>query len=234
MKKTKKGIRDNFLKYFGLQRSYVPKLLIANKHLLYSEAVLDIIKSKIIETEKFTFLQVGGFDGSSNDIIKPLLKKFPIRGIVAEPQDNVFSSLKANYKSFNGVSVVKLGVSDVDCTKKFYQTIGYASQVCSLNKDHLLKHKIPKQDITSKMVNFLTIKSILSMHNFDKLNLLQIDAEGHDYTILKSIDYDVIKPQIIRFETTHMSKSRLNEVLEVMSSHNYKFHPENRDITAIL
>ena len=196
--------------------------------------MLDIIKSKIIETENFTFLQVGGFDGSSNDIMKPLLKRFPIRGIIAEPQDNVFSSLKANYKNFNGVSVVKLGVSDVDCTKKFYQTIGYASQVCSLDKDHLLKHKIPKQDIASKMVKFLTIKSILSMHNFDKLNLLQIDAEGHDYTILKSIDYDLIKPQIIRFETTHMSKSGLNEVLEVMSSHNYKFHPENRDITAIL
>ena len=88
--------------------------------------------------------------------------------------------------------------------------------------------------ISLKMVKFLTIKSILSMHNFDKLNLLQIDAEGHDYTILKSIDYDLIKPQIIRFETTHMSKSGLNEVLEVMSSHNYKFHPENRDITAIL
>ena len=48
-----------------------------------------------------------------------------------------------------------------------------------------------------------------------------------DMTTHESIDYDLIKPQIIRFETTHMSKSGLNEVLEVMSSHNYKFHPKS-------
>ena len=233
MKKTKKEIRDIFFKYFGLQRSYVPELLIANRNLIYQETVLDIIKSKIIDIENFTFLQVGGFDGSSNDIIKPLLQKFTIRGVIAEPQENVFASLKSNYKEFDCVSVVNLGVSDQDCIKKFYQTSGYASQVCSLNKNHLLKHKIPKRDIITKMVNFLTIQSILKMHDYEQLNFLQIDAEGHDYAIIKSIDYSVMKPQIIRFEANHMSKSELSEVLETLSSHNYKFHPENRDITAI-
>lgn len=83
-------------------------------------------------------------------------------------------------------------------------------------------------------MKFLTIKSIVDIHKLGDLNLLQIDAEGHDFKIIKSIDFNVLKPQIIRFESDHMSNVELNEILGILASYNYKFHTESRDITAII
>ena len=98
----------------------------------------------------------------------------------------------------------------------------------------MLKHKIPLQDIIATKVKFLTINSIIDMHKLGNLNLLQIDAEGHDFRIIKSIDFDVSRPQIIRFESDHMSNVELKEILGILVFYKYKFYTESRDITAIL
>ena len=232
--KRKKEMRNIFLRYFGLQRCYIPKFLIKNSHCLYDKVVADLIVSKFFNFEDFTFLQVDGYDGLSNDIIKPLMNRISMRGVIAEPQSNVYDSLKESYNNYENISVIDSGVSDSDCVREFYQTNGYSSQVCSLNKEHLLKHKIPIRDIISTKVKFLTIKSIIDIHKLGDLNLLQVDAEGHDFRIIKSIDFDVLKPQIIRFESDHMSNVELNEILGILAFYNYKFYTESRDITAIL
>ena len=232
--KRKKEIRNIFLRYFGLQRCYIPKFLIKNNQELYDKVVADIIVSKFFDFEDFTFLQVGGYDGLSNDIIKPLMNRISMRGVIAEPQSNVYDSLKESYSDNKNISVIDSGVSDSDCIQEFYQTNGYSSQVCSLNKEHLLKHKIPLQDIIATKVKFLTINSIIDMHKLGNLNLLQIDAEGHDFRIIKSIDFDVSRPQIIRFESDHMSNVELKEILGILVFYKYKFYTESRDITAIL
>lgn len=155
-------------------------------------------------------------------------------GAIAEPQRNVYDSLKESYSNNKNISVIDSAVSDSDSVQEFYQTNGYSSQVCSLNKNHLLKHKIPLRDIIATKVKFLTIQSIIDMHKLGDLNLLKIDAEGHDFRIIKSIDFDVLKPQIIRFDSDHMSNVQLKEILEILVFYNYKFFTENRDITAIL
>ena len=47
--KRKKEIRNIFLRYFGLQRCYIPKFLIKNNQELYDKVVADIIVSKFFD-----------------------------------------------------------------------------------------------------------------------------------------------------------------------------------------
>ena len=67
-----------------------------------------------------------------------------------------------------------------------------------------------------------------------KLDFLQIDAEGHDFSIIKSINFTNNRPGIIRFEAAHITQNKLSELLSILSDYEYLFFIEGKDITAIL
>jgi hypothetical protein len=52
------------------------------------------------------------------------------------------------------------------------------------------------------------------------IDLLQIDVEGADYEVLELIDWDVIKPQCINYESFHL-KERQVLAAELLRSQNY-------------
>ena len=46
--------------------------------------------------------------------------------------------------------------------------------------------------------------TLLDRHHVKKIDLLQIDVEGYDYELLKSFNFERIKPQLIRYEHRHL------------------------------
>ena len=64
------------------------------------------------------------------------------------------------------------------------------------------------------------------------IDLLQIDAEGYDYEIIKMIKFQKIRPSIIRYEHKHLSKKDFTECLELLVNNNYGILFEDSDITA--
>jgi FkbM family methyltransferase len=233
MSVSKKYIRDNILRFFGMERSYMPTFLVKNKNLIYDRLIHDIISSRIKTSKDFNFIQVGGFDGISNDIIKPIISNYQIEGIILEPQVFAYEKLVRNYKEFPNVEILNVGVSDADCIRDFHFTKDYPSQVCSVDYDHLIKHKVPPSHISNRKVQFLTIDSLMVKFEMGNLDFLQIDAEGHDFSIIKSINFRNNRPRIIRFEAVHMTQNKLSELLSILSDYEYQFVIEGNDITAI-
>jgi len=82
-------------------------------------------------------------------------------------------------------------------------------------------------------VRCATIASLLQEHGFDSCDLLQIDAEGYDYQIVRSIDFAAVQPLIVRFEHVHMSNADCDQCVELLASHGYRFITERRDIIAL-
>ena len=74
---------------------------------------------------------------------------------------------------------------------------------------------------------------ILRLGNFDSVDLLQVDAEGYDYEILKSIDFERIAPKILRFEYRHFSEPDLDECLRMLAGFGYQFMTEKLDLIAV-
>ena len=79
-----------------------------------------------------------------------------------------------------------------------------------------------------------TVESILRQHGFDTVDLLQIDAEGYDYEIIKTIDFQQLRPSIIAFEQLHLSERDRDNCIELLASHGYRFLVERMDVIACL
>jgi hypothetical protein len=65
------------------------------------------------------------------------------------------------------------------------------------------------------------------------VDLIQIDAEGYDWPIIRSIDFSRLHPAVIRFEYRHMSSSDADTCLSLLARHGYRLIVESRDIIAV-
>ena len=73
-------------------------------------------------------------------------------------------------------------------------------------------------------VQCVTLQDLLVKHNITDLDLLQIDAEGYDYEILKSIDFQRIKPRFINFEHALLSTTQRLECRQMLERIGYIVH----------
>ena len=225
--------RDIFLRKLRLERCYKPKALVANPDWQVRSPLRYIVAAKILESEDFTFLQIGAFDGVSGDHIRELVERYHIRGILVEPQKEAFEELTKNYSGNPNLTLVNAAISDADEIRDFY-TVSGSVQVASFDKSHLLKHGIPAREIATQRVQCFSVKSILHKHGFKKVDLIQIDAEGYDYEIIKTIDLQQLRPSIIMFEQLHLSNHDRDECIATLASHGYHFLVDRMDIVACL
>ena len=68
----------------------------------------------------------------------------------------------------------------------------------------------------------------------DDFFFVQIDAEGMDYQIIRSIDFQRIKPAIIRYEHMVLHERDRDACLELLEGHGCRFLLEDSDTTAYL
>jgi hypothetical protein len=87
-------------------------------------------------------------------------------------------------------------------------------------------------------VNVICPRTIIQKYSVKKIDLLQIDVEGHDYTILKSFPFDLVKPKVIRFEYVNLYYDNTDEknVREFLQEQGYDSYMNKTtgDIISIL
>jgi hypothetical protein len=66
----------------------------------------------------------------------------------------------------------------------------------------------------------------------EHVDVIQIDAEGYDWPIIRSIDFARLRPRILRFEYRHMRPNDAAACLLYLAGHGYRFVVESRDIIA--
>ena len=65
------------------------------------------------------------------------------------------------------------------------------------------------------------LDDVITRHHFEDFDLLQIDCEGYDGEVVKSIDLKRFRPKIIQFEHGHMKRSDLAQLEQLLSAHGY-------------
>jgi FkbM family methyltransferase len=122
--------------------------------------------------------------------------------------------------------------------KEEYASLFHADHgtLASLDPEHILKHLSKRVDAAEALsvteVSSVTFSELLAKHGIERIDLLQIDAEGRDAEIIETIDFNVVKPGIIRFEHANIEGSRKNECIELLLAHSYKLVIGAYDITA--
>jgi len=227
-------LRDRVLHCFGVQRSYTPRFLVEHPELQIQSILPILVGNEIARsTDGFRFLQIGAFDGVENDPIRELVETFDIAGVIVEPQRGAFDQLTENYRGFQGISMVNAAIGSANGEREFFTVGSESIQQASFDKAHLIKHNISEDEIVSVKVRCTTVETVLKQHAFDSVDLIQIDAEGFDAAILRSINLDDITPAIIRFERAHIPEQELEQCLSRLADHSYRFIVERRDITAL-
>jgi hypothetical protein len=78
------------------------------------------------------------------------------------------------------------------------------------------------------------LQPVLDTHKVDKIDLLQIDAEGTDYHIMKQLDFRMYAPAVINFEYRNLPKSEQAAARRLLRNNGYDIYPHGKwDLTAL-
>lgn len=200
-----------------------------------------ILEKNFFRGEKFSFLLVGANDGISHDFLFEFLRERKVAGIAVEPLKDIFKKLKVNFDFFPNVQLVNKAVHPfskeviifrVDPAKKELVP-DWAEGIGSLIPDHHEKSAIPKEYIIKEKVEADSFMNIVENFNCYSLDLLQIDVEGFDFEILKMVDFNVVKPKIIKYEFCNLSEQDRKAAKTKLKEVGYFLFTEGNDMIAV-
>ena len=133
--------------------------------------------------------------------------------------------LRAAVCAADGANVTFYGISpEVDATNGHLRNgrgklQPYTSQVASLSREHLLRHKrrIPQieQYIVEERVPCYTVASVLERYGIRAADamVLTVDAEGEDAAIIESVDFGAdFAPWLVVFEYFHLMETNFTRL----------------------
>lgn len=225
--------RNILFRRIGIQRCYTPPIVTRDPALAVRSTLPFVVAHRLLANPRMTFLQIGAFDGVGDDDLHELVAAHKLRGLLVEPQPIAFARLQQAYRNQPQVTLLQAAIAERDGTRELYCQRGQASMAASFDRDHLRKHGIPDSEIIVQQVTCHTVESALRSAGLQHVDLIQIDAEGYDWPIIRSIDFARLRPQILRFEYRHMAPRDADACLTLLASHGYRFMLEARDIIAV-
>jgi len=224
--------RDVMFRRLGIQRCYTPPLVTREPGMLVRSWLPYVVAHELLNNERLTFLQIGAFDGQSDDDLRELVVRHQLRGVLLEPQPAAFAWLKETYRHQPHVTLLQAAIANREGLRDLFCRRGDPSMAASFDREHLRRHGIPDEEIVAQPVACHTVESALRAAGLQRVDLIQIDAEGYDWPIIRSIDFTTFRPAILRFEYRHMPSRDADACLELLASQGYRFLIEPKDIIA--
>jgi len=173
------------------------------------------------------FVKVGANDGLTADPCSDiLLANSNWKGLLIEPVPCCFNRLKINFGDPSRFILEQVAVGTSTGKAKFYYVDPEAAQklpdlppwydqLGSFDRKHIsrflggsLERFILELDVEVRVLS-----ELLEKHNIQEVHLLQIDTEGYDYEILKTIDLLSVAPLMILLEHKYLSGKQRREML---------------------
>jgi FkbM family methyltransferase len=162
------------------------------------------------------FVQVGA-NCDLGDPVRRLAIERGWRGLLIEPVPHIFRTLASNYASQPAFRLANIAIADCRGTVPFYylaegttSALGLPSWLdgsASMNPAHMLKHLSDKARpfLREELLPCARLDDVLADHGVERIDLLQIDAEGQDLAILKQLNLNTWRPKAIVYENMHLS-----------------------------
>ena len=177
------------------------------------------------------------------------LSKFDKQNILlVEPVPYNHNKLKERFINSNNIQICSNAIFSENKISKFYYVneksiskLGkhWASGIGSFNKHHILDHrtkrfKIEDEDIDEIEIEFITFDSLIEKFEIESIDKLQIDVEGAEYEILKSINYKKTDINSIQFESKHFDGTfkegkKLEEIKDKLISEGYNLNQIDKE-----
>tara|TARA_B100000963_G_C22471170_1_gene600197 strand:+ start:225 stop:836 length:612 start_codon:yes stop_codon:yes gene_type:complete len=189
--------------------------------------------------QDFGLVVIGAHSGL---YLKDLIKQHQDKYILlVEPVPYNYKSLVSEYKNNTKIIICKNAIIDKPKSDFFYYVkkdsilkLGkhWASQIGSFDKNHILNHRnkrfnIKDDDIEAIRVEFITFDDLIKKYSIKSIDKLQIDVEGAEYKIMRSINFQKIRINKIIFESKHFDGTftegiKLEEIKEKLKLNGYQ------------
>jgi hypothetical protein len=172
---------------------------------------LEIFLRLLPEKHKYTFVEIGAHDGISLSNSRFLDLKDDWSGICIEANPFVFEQLVKNRPTSRCLNVA---VSNFDGEATFQLNTGHTEMLSGLVSSYPRKHKKRIQKELMKYggasnlrtIPTLRLETIVANEGVGEIDILMIDVEGGEYSILKSIDFAKVKISSILVERNYSSR----------------------------
>ena len=198
-------------------------------------------------------VQVGSFDGISNDELYPFLfKNKHWRGLLIEPMFVPFQKLKENYENRENLIFVNKAIDDWIGESQIW-TIPYeekdnpelppwATGCTTLrpyrnplfgNNCTTEQFETLKKYTTVGFAHTTILPELLKEHEIEKIDVFHVDAEGADWDVIRQLNFDIYNPEIIYFEVFNITELEYGECVYVLEKFGYDLLRYRNNITAI-
>jgi len=212
--------------------------------------------------KKLNVIQIGACDGIQNDPLYRYLRNNKGNILLIESVPYYCELLKNLYKNENNIKICNAHISNDFSEKKFFYIDpviaddmhgngpknNWAHGQGSTSKDTVIywiyknsfrgeeyRKNINKyiESIEEIIVKSCTLSSVIDEYNFpDEIDLLLLDVQGHEYSILKNINQLKKYPRFIVYEDdSSMSESDTKDLKELLSSLQYNLIADGHDKT---
>lgn len=203
-----------------------------------------------------TCMQIGANDGIYCDPIHKYIVGYNWKSLLVEPLKDVFQNqLSKTYQGFDKVILENCAIDRQEGERLIYR-IGFTNEkwalgLTSFNRENIEKHidsgyidrlahknGVATPDNKNEYILTEKVKTyppnfLLKKHGFTKLNVLVIDTEGYDFEILKMMDYETYRPDLILFESKHLPETDFIQSQQFLKSLGYKLYWQKGDTLAI-
>ena len=219
---------NDVLRHYGYR---VERIVDYRKHQV---DVLDLaIATLQPEDPGFFFLQVGAHDGRTGDPVRRFVERYHWRGILLEPQPEVFQKLTQNYRHEPQLVLENAALAFTDGAMSLYAIEG-SSLRTSLNRAAVTAHAGSSKQIRELSVRAVTVGTLLRKHDVGRLDMLIVDTEGFDYQVVKMILTEGLRPRLIRYEHLHVSTPDRIACTTMLVDAGYRLLRDGTDTLALL
>ncbi|PIR19952.1 MAG: hypothetical protein COV45_08215 [Deltaproteobacteria bacterium CG11_big_fil_rev_8_21_14_0_20_47_16] len=177
-------------------------------------------------------LQVGAMDGVSFDPMYEYIQSYRWNGLLVEPISEHFKSLKETYQNSPHIKIANVAIADHSGTATMHR----------IATEHVVSKQVPrwgmgassfyndrnalafddvKSFVTQENVKCVTLPELLATNAVEKIDIFQIDAEGHDYHVMKQLDFTRYQPAVIHLEIVNLPKSEQVACKALLDTHGY-------------
>lgn len=196
---------------------------------------------------KVRFVQIGANDGLRNDPVREFVIRDRWEGVLIEPLPDVFELLKRNYAGHRGLQFLNAAIAAEEGSLSFWtfqsqflaglseeERLDYLRKA-SFDKGHVCKflQGHPESVLKEIKVPCKTLTGVVRQYLPEGLDLLVIDAEGYEPQIIRSIDFNQVRPRAVFFESHHIA-SQMPQLMSIFQGAGYRVEHIGGDSVATL
>jgi len=162
-----------------------------------------------------------------------ILQNENVSAMLVEPQKIPYERLVELYATNPRVCLINAAVAEHDGVVKLYVPGSADSLKASLIAQHHRRFGSDTKEVRELEVPSVSVSSLVKMFHGERLHLLQVDTEGMDYQILKWFFDAGIEPDVLNFESLHLSKAQRLASRQLLNATGYWWIESDQDTFAL-